>query len=102
MTHPVPKQWLWLDTALSRIALPGILTCLGLIDFHGMRSLDVGGTLFGGSFNQMMYAGSLILLFIVIPLANALRAPLPHCAFSKAGSQLSVCLDAGDAPVIVD
>ncbi|MCP3023603.1 hypothetical protein [Cupriavidus basilensis] len=204
MTHPVPKQWLWLDTALSWIALLGILTCLGLIDFHGLRPLDVGGTLFGGSFNQLMYAGawiaamaglllatafrldghraawcmagivqtgagawwllhypathdgnlllspereeiaaamlvgmalliggvflhvraararrrrpishtrmvvrsvvagSLILIFIAIPLANALRAPLPHCAFSKAGSQLTVCLDASDTPVIVD
>ncbi|WP_183035732.1 hypothetical protein [Cupriavidus sp. UME77] len=51
---------------------------------------------------RSVVAGSLILIFIVIPLAKALRAPLPHCAFSKAGSQLSVCLDAGDAPVIID
>jgi len=204
VTGPVPGLWSWLDTALSWIALLAIVTSLGLIDFHGMRPLDVGGTLFGGNFNQMMYAGawlaaiagmllatafrlagyrvawcmagilqigagawwllhypgnhdgdlihspgreelaaamlagvalliggailhvraaraqhprpisqarvlvrlaaagSLTLIFAGIPLANALRAPLPHCAFNKEGMQLTICLDESDTRTIVD
>lgn len=204
MIRPVPKLWLWLDTALSWTALLGIVASLGWIAFHGLRPLDVGGTLFGGSFNQMQYAGAwvtaiagmllasacrlagylaawcvagvlqacagawwllhypenssgdlipsprrgeiaaamlvgvalliggvflhlgaaraprhrplshtrrlarlvvasvLILIFAGIPLANVLRAPLPQCAFSKDGMQLTLCLDASDTPTIID
>ncbi len=204
MTRPAPRLWLWLDTALSWTALLGIVTSLGWIAVHGMRPRDVGGTLFGGSFNQMMYAGawiaaiagmlvasalrlaghraawcmagvlqgcagawwllhypenhvgdlilspgreeiaaamlvglalliggvflhvravraqrhrpmsgtamlvrsvvagSLIGIFAGIPLANALRVPLPYCAFNKEGIQLTVCLDESDARTVVD
>lgn len=51
---------------------------------------------------RLAAAGSLILIFAGIPLANALHAPLPHCAFNKEGMQLTICLDESDTRNIVD
>lgn len=39
--------------------------------------------------------------FFIPPLVNASKAPLPYCAFNRAGEQLSLCLGPGTR-VIVD
>ncbi len=49
---------------------------------------------------QFIIAAMLAAFFIGVPLAIYKQQTLPHCAFNKAGQQLTVCI--GDDPVIVD
>ncbi|CAI8826067.1 Transmembrane protein [Pseudomonas sp. IT-347P] len=42
------------------------------------------------------------IVFIGVPAYISKQLSLPHCAFSKDGQQLSVCLGDDDEPVIVD
>ncbi|AOR62314.1 hypothetical protein [Pectobacterium wasabiae] len=44
----------------------------------------------------------LIALYLVLPLHLYLREPLPYCAFSPDGQQLSICLGEGDERIIVE
>lgn len=49
---------------------------------------------------QIVVALLIALLFVGLPIKNALQKPLPSCAFDKQGHQLSICL--GNDRVIVD
>ncbi|AOR57388.1 hypothetical protein [Pectobacterium parmentieri] len=44
----------------------------------------------------------LIALYLVLPLHLYLREPLPYCAFSPSGQQLSICLGEDDERIIVE
>ncbi|RYC41014.1 hypothetical protein [Pectobacterium zantedeschiae] len=44
----------------------------------------------------------LIALYMALPLHLYLRDPLPYCAFSPSGQQLTVCLGEGDERIIVE
>ncbi|MFJ5407591.1 hypothetical protein [Pectobacterium punjabense] len=44
----------------------------------------------------------LVALYLVLPLHLYLREPLPYCAFSPDGQQLSICLGDNDERIIVE
>ncbi|WP_113632790.1 hypothetical protein DUT67_03910 [Pectobacterium peruviense] len=44
----------------------------------------------------------LIALYLALPLYLDLREPLPYCAFSPSGQQLTVCLGESDERIIVE
>ncbi|WP_047710019.1 hypothetical protein [Pectobacterium atrosepticum] len=44
----------------------------------------------------------LIALYLALPLYLYLREPLPYCAFSPSGQQLTVCLGESDERIIVE
>lgn len=53
-------------------------------------------------FGKTVAAAALSAFFIAVPLAFLKQQALPHCAFSKEGQQLSVCLSEEDVHTIVE
>ncbi|MCD5989299.1 hypothetical protein KDX30_15430 [Pseudomonas sp. CDFA 553] len=53
-------------------------------------------------FGKIVVATALIGFFVGVPLSVLKQQAMPHCAFSKEGQQLTICLDAGDTHTIVE
>ncbi|KQQ62494.1 hypothetical protein ASF84_27035 [Pseudomonas sp. Leaf127] len=53
-------------------------------------------------FGKIVVATALSGFFVSIPLAVLKQQALPDCAVNKQGQQLTVCLDAGDTPTLVE
>ncbi|WP_455924854.1 hypothetical protein [Pseudomonas putida] len=71
--------------ALSALTLCVILADLAVILFWGLRPTDVGGTLFGGSFNQVMYLMAWAALLGGLLVCSLMRLPGHWLGWGAAG-----------------
>lgn len=77
--------WIWLYYALSLIATGGIIANLGYSNWHLIKPINIGGTLFGGSFSFQMHFIRWVIASTGLLLAIVLRLPGYRLAWIAAG-----------------
>ncbi|MDG0797362.1 hypothetical protein [Pectobacterium punjabense] len=75
------------------------MTTIGIVKYrHAQRNSIVPRP----TYTKAIAALLLVALYLVLPLHLYLREPLPYCAFSPDGQQLSICLGDNDERIIVE
>nr|WP_276614007.1 hypothetical protein [Pectobacterium aquaticum] len=75
------------------------MAAIGIVKYRHARRNPVAPR---PSYAKAVAALLLIALYFALPLHFYLREPLPYCAFSPSGQQLTVCLGDNDERIIVE
>nr|WP_306417470.1 hypothetical protein [Pectobacterium jejuense] len=75
------------------------MAAIGIVKYRHARRNPVAQS---STYAKAVAALLLVALYLVLPLHLYLREPLPYCAFSPDGQQLSVCLGDNDERIIVE
>ncbi|MBT9186077.1 hypothetical protein ILP31_18495 [Pectobacterium punjabense] len=75
------------------------MTTIGIVKYRHARRNSIAPR---PTYTKAIAALLLVALYLVLPLHLYLREPLPYCAFSPDGQQLSICLGDNDERIIVE
>ncbi|TKY83305.1 hypothetical protein R0L47_14640 [Pectobacterium polonicum] len=74
------------------------MTTIGIVKYRHAQRNSIAPR---PTYPKAIAALLLVALYLVLPLHLYLREPLPYCAFSPDGQQLSICLGDSDERIIV-